>query len=180
MAGIPPRAPLSPSDMCLWAVAISSVPGPRSIEVSISNLARADTFRRVKATKYAVALGLVACIAVSCSSGTAVPPTGSLDSVQLDDVWTFQQASQEGNDATLTGTVEIRNGCLYVGDAVVVWDRDQLSRAEQLIATVRSGEEPEVSLGGREVSLDDGESQIPAAITGLCPTDRVLYTSPTP
>jgi hypothetical protein len=117
---------------------------------------------------------------LSCGSDKATSPDQMIESVQLNDVWIFQQDSLEGNDAFHVGTAEIRNDCLYVGDAVVVWDHKQTSRAEELIASVNNGEQPEVSLGGRGTSLDKGDVQLPATITRLCPTRMVWYTSPTP
>lgn len=126
---------------------------------------------------------LVSCVMlflVSCGSDAAIPPEPMIESVQLNDVWILQQDSLEGNEALHTGIAEIRNDCLYVGDAVVVRDHEQLNQAEELIAKVKAGEEPEISLGGRGARLDDLDAQTSSSISRACPTQVVWFTAQPP
>ena len=85
-----------------------------------------------------------------------------------------------GEDALHSGVAEIKNDCIYVDDAVVVWHDDQIDQASQFIASIKSGDEPQVSLPGGGTSLDEGGTPIAASITDLCPTRVVWYTSPGP
>lgn|GEM_PF-2489062 len=124
----------------------------------------------------------VACLALlgaACGSGST-SAANDVESLEIDGVWVFQHANSGGDDALHSGVAEIRNDCLYVDDAVVVWHEDQIDQASQLIAGVKSGDEPEVSLPGGGTSLDEGDTPIAASITDLCPTRVVWYTRPGP
>jgi hypothetical protein len=126
------------------------------------------------------ALLAAACLALlvaACGSGSA-PSMNEVESLEIDGVWVFQHANSGGEDALHTGVAEINSDCLYVDDAVVVWHEDQIDQASQLIASIKSGEEPQVSLPGGGTSLDEGDTPIAASITDLCPTRVVWYTSP--
>lgn len=119
-----------------------------------------------------LALSVSACGSGSTSSASGVEP------LEMDGVWVFQHANSGGDDALHSGIAEIRNDCLYVDDAVVVWHEDQIDQASQLIAGIKGGDEPQVSLPGGGTSLDEGDTPIAASITDLCPTRTVWYTSP--
>lgn len=125
---------------------------------------------------------VVACLALlasACGLGST-SAANDVEPVEIDDVWVFQHANFGGDDALHGGVAEIRNDCLYVDDAVVVWHQDQIDQATQLIASVKSGDEPQVSLPGGGISLDEGDTPIAATITDLCPTRAVWYTRPGP
>lgn len=115
----------------------------------------------------------------ACGSGLT-SSASDVESLEVDGVWVFQHATSGGDDALHSGTAEIKDDCLYVDDAVVVWQEDQIDQATQLIASIKSGDEPKVSLPGGGTSLDEGETSLPASITDLCPTRTVWYTSPGP
>lgn len=125
-------------------------------------------------TLWCLALLVAACGSASTSSANDV------GAVEIDDVWVFQHDSLGGDDALHGGIAEIRNDCLYVDDAVVVWHQDQIDQATQIIANIRSGDKPQVSLPGGGISLDEGGTPIAATITELCPTRAVWYTRPGP
>lgn len=114
---------------------------------------------------------VVAVFTVACTSG--------VESVKIDDVWVFRHRPASGGDAALhSGVAEIKDGCLYVDDAVVIWDKSQIDQAEELIAEIKAGGQPEVLLGGGGISLDEGDTPIPSVIAELCPTRAVWYSSP--
>lgn len=121
-----------------------------------------------------VALSVSACGSGSTSSASDVEP------LEIEGIWVFQHAYSGGDDAQHTGIAEIKNDCLYVDDAVVVWHEDQMDQASQLIASIKSGHEPQVSLPGGGISLDEGHTPVAASITDLCPVRTVWYTRPGP
>lgn len=116
-------------------------------------------------------------LAASCDSGST-SATAGVEPTEIDDVWIFQHDSLGGDGAGHGGVAEIRNSCLYVDDAVVVWHESQIGQAEDLIRDIKAGERPEVLLGGGGISLDEGDTPIPSVITDLCPTRVVWYSSP--
>lgn len=126
------------------------------------------------------ALWIVACVALlaaSCDSGSTSAGDG-VEPTEIDNVWTFQHDSLGGDAALHGGVAEIRNNCLYVDDAVVVWHESQIGQAEDLITDIKAGGRPDVLLGGGGISLDEGDTPIPSLITDLCPTRVVWYSSP--
>lgn len=127
--------------------------------------------------KRLVIAACVAVIAAACDSGQT-EAAEDVEPAQIDNVWIFQHDSLGGGDALHGGTAEIKNDCLYVDDAVVVWHRDQIDQARELINRVQDGEQPQVSLGGGGSSLDEGDIPIPETINELCPTRTVWYTRP--
>lgn len=124
---------------------------------------------------------VVACLALlSAACDGSSSAANDVEPVEIDDVWVFQHANPGGDDALHGGVAEIRSDCLYVDDAVVVWHQDQMDQATRLIASVKRGDEPQVSLPGGGISLDEGDTSIAATITDLCPTRVVWYTRPGP
>jgi hypothetical protein len=124
-----------------------------------------------------LAVAFLALAVGACGSGST-SSASDLEPLEIDGVRVFQHANSGGDDALHGGIAEIRDNCLYVDDAVVVWHEDQIDQASQLIASIRGGDEPQVSLPGGGSSLDEGDTPIPATITDLCPTRSVWYASP--
>lgn len=122
-------------------------------------------------------VAFLALLVAACGSGST-SSANDVESLEIDGVWVFQRAISGGDDALHGGVAEIKNDCLYVDDAVVVWHEDQIDQAAQLIARIKSGEEPQVSLPGGGISLDEGDTSIATSITDLCPTGVVWYTRP--
>ncbi|MGH9166248.1 MAG: hypothetical protein ACREA0_17450 [bacterium] len=126
-----------------------------------------------------LAVACVALLVAACASGST-SSTNDVESLEIDGVWVFQHANSGGDDALHSGVAEIKNDCLYVNDAVVVWHEDQTDQASQLIASIKGGDEPQVSLPGGGTRLDEGDTPIAASITDLCPTKVLWYTRPGP
>lgn len=122
-------------------------------------------------------LAFLALLVGACSPGST-SSSSDVEPLETEGVRVFQHANSGGDDALHAGIAEIRNDCLYVDDAVVVWHEDQIDQASRLIASMKGGDEPQVSLPGGGTSLDEGDTPIPAIITDLCPTRIVWYTSP--
>lgn len=125
-----------------------------------------------------LAVASLVLLIAACGSGSTTSGN-DLESLEIDGVWVFQHANSGGDDALHSGLAEIKNDCLYVDDAVVVWREDQIDQASQLIASIKTGDKP-VSLPGGGISLDEGDMPITASITELCPTRVVWYTWPGP
>lgn len=128
---------------------------------------------------------------VSCSQGegpapdgATVPPTvgndGGVQAVQADGIWIFQHDPDGGSDALHSGTPVIVDGCLRVGEAVVVWHVDRIDDAEGAIAAARAGDPEALLIGGGGMSLAEGGDlgRFPAPIRQLCPTAEVWFQSP--
>jgi hypothetical protein len=112
----------------------------------------------------------------------ALNPSGvmGIEPVQIDGVWVFQYDADAGMDALHSGVAEIVDGCLYVDGAIVVWHTNQLDEAARVIAAVKSGEQPDLLIGGGGISLDEGASpdDIPAVVTDRCPASVVWFGAP--
>lgn len=100
---------------------------------------------------------------------------------QYDNVWVFEHAPAAGPDALYTGTVSIVDGCLFVGDAIVVWHASRQSDPQALIKAVQAGEDLTVALGGAgigEDSMAEGDPRpIPTFISERCPTTSVWFAN---
>ena len=100
--------------------------------------------------------------------------------VKIDDVWVFQHDPVAWDDALHGGSAEIRDGCLYVDSAIVVWHVDEMVGVGEIIANLKAGQHREVLIGGGGIGLDEGASPeaIPAAINEHCPTSAVWFGAP--
>jgi hypothetical protein len=100
--------------------------------------------------------------------------------VRIDDVWVFQHDPVGWDDALHGGLAEIRDGCLYVDEAIVVWHVDEIDEVGEIIADLKAGQQREVLVGGGGISLDEGASPeaIPATIVEHCPTSAVWFGAP--
>lgn len=96
----------------------------------------------------------------------------AIDAIQVGETWVFayQEAPMLSMQALTSGTAAQVEGCLYVGDAVVVWWPDQLAQVEEIVAAVEAGEAPELQLGGGGLSLDEGDTRedFPEAVREHC------------
>jgi hypothetical protein len=113
----------------------------------------------------------------NCAEGAEL---GAIDALQVDGVWIFQHNPSIAMDALHGGFAEIRDGCLYVDDTIVVWHVSQLDEARQTVAAVRAGERPELLVGGGGISIVEGGQQveIPAVILERCAAIAVWFGSP--
>ena len=104
----------------------------------------------------------------------------AIEALQIDGVWVFQHQPEFANQALHSGTAEIVDGCLVVDNTIVVWSVDRINEATEAIAAVKAGESPQLLIGGGGISLDEGArpDQIPAVITGRCPTSAVWFGAP--
>lgn len=170
-----------------------SVPAPDQLTVSGAE-PKAVPYR----LRYMKGLLMTACFALltaTCTSGpasdattTSTPNTsassevaGTVEALRIDGVWVFQHQPGEVSLTALHGGVaEIKNECLYVDDAIVVWRTDQIDQAAQAIADVQAGEQPDLRIGGGGISIDEGAApeDIPSVITERCPTTTVWYGNP--
>lgn len=81
-----------------------------------------------------------------------------------------------GNKALHSGPVRIEQGCMYVGDSVVIWHRNSRAIAVDLIADLRAGVATELSLGGGGASLAENAATFPTEIQQACGATRVWYS----
>lgn len=95
------------------------------------------------------------------------------------DIVFFVQTSANGNSnkALHSGKVRFERGCLYVGDAVVVWHPRTEGIVKDLIAEAKAGVSNEISIGGGGRSLsEDGAAIFPKAIQKVCGATSVWYS----
>lgn len=95
----------------------------------------------------------------------------------LDGTWVFTHEEPRGGDAALGGVARIEDGCLLVGDAVVVWDATILDDIEKVVADVGSGVSVRLRFGGGGLSLDEGSTldDFPIEVVERCDTRNLLY-----
>jgi hypothetical protein len=110
-------------------------------------------------------------------------PDSGLAATQVDGVWVFQYDPQGWHEALLEGPASIVDGCLYIGDFLVVWHVDRLDELEEIIAAVQAGEQPVVAVGGFArfvgVDPDGGEPLVlPSVIADHCSAEAVWFGSP--
>ena len=111
------------------------------------------------------------------SSDTPPAATDQVRAVLVDDVWLFHRSGEGGDTARHVGTAEIRNGCLFVGDSLVVWKTEDLQRVEGIVSDVQAGTAIQVELGGGGLSLDEGSTlaDFPEPVIEHCETSTIFY-----
>lgn len=118
--------------------------------------------------------GFVSCVALL--SGCDALDNVSAQQIENAWVFTYTRTPQGGNDALLTGTAAVVDGCLEIGGNVVVWQREDLDVVTQILAAVDAGDAPEVSVGGSGITTDGGED-LPGTITTHCAAVGVWYAN---
>lgn len=113
--------------------------------------------------------------------GTASTEMASsgIEAIQIDGVWVFRHDPDVHMTAGHSGTAEIKDGCLYIDDTVVIWDVDQLEAAERIVAETKAGVQRDLLIGGGGIRLDEGASpeDIPEVVSETCPTTAVWLGS---
>lgn len=117
---------------------------------------------------------------VPTEASTLLPMPPPIEAVQINGVWVFQHRPDVIIEALHSGFPEIRDGCLYVDDTIVVWHADRIEEAEEAVAAAKRGERPQLLIGGGGISLDEGAApdDIPAVITERCPASAVWFGGP--
>lgn len=108
---------------------------------------------------------------------------GEVEGEQVDGVWVFAYAEDPDSEmqALHGGDVAVVDGCLQVGDAVVVWHDHHLADVEAFLQSVEIGETVTIELGGGGFSLDEGGTvdDFPDAVLEHC-SPNVIWYSATP
>lgn len=126
----------------------------------------------LRPTTIGLALLLAAC---------AVEEETEVNALQVDGVWVFSYSVTP--DASMHalggGQATVVDGCLQVGDAVVVWHDHHLDTVEEVIARVNQGETIELGVGGGGLSLEEGSTtdDFPAAVVEHCAPLGVWFSS---
>jgi hypothetical protein len=115
------------------------------------------------------------------AGGDEQPPgrTGTgVEAHDLDGTWVFTREMANGGDAALGGVARIDDGCLFVGDEIVVWDTAILADLEQLVADVSGGESIRLRFGGGCLTLDEGSTldDFPVEVVERCDTRTICYS----
>jgi hypothetical protein len=129
------------------------------------------------------ALTLAACGGESHDNPNGETPTevdsaAGIQATLVDGVWLFYHDPDGWNDALFTGTPSVVNGCLFVGDAIVVWHVERRDASEEALALARRGEGSPLRIGGGGISLDEGNTPLPSLITERCSTRLVWFGAP--
>lgn len=100
-------------------------------------------------------IGLVL-LASACSAEIST----EYDAVQLDGVWvfTYGETPDLSMDALGGGDAAVVDGCLQMGDAVVIWRDEHLGVVEEIIQSVDAGDTVGIRVGGGGLSLDEGST----------------------
>jgi len=112
-----------------------------------------------------VTLGTAACITIE---------RPEVVGEQLDGVWIFRFVEDPlySNNAALSGEAAVVEGCLEVGEAVVIWRDEHLDTVQQVLDIIAAGGTPALQFGGGGYSLDEGGTVdgFPDAILEHCTT----------
>jgi hypothetical protein len=123
----------------------------------------------------------VALLTVLFAGCTEASTGAGVESQQIDSTWVFTYSEEPSLDmhALHGGSATVADGCLEVGDMVVVWHDHHLPALRDVIASVQLGEAPRLELGGGGVSLDEGAAieDIPAGVREHCAPSGVWYAS---
>jgi hypothetical protein len=98
---------------------------------------------------------------------------------QVQGVWLFQHSAPGGDKALLRGDLKIVNGCLLVGDEVVVWHEAQVERVRAVVQAVLGGTRYSVVVSGGGIRLDEsGEAQsLPIDFEQRCLVKAVWFAN---
>lgn len=133
---------------------------------------------------------LLAVAAVACDGGadpippgeTTVAPQATVDGItaqQIDGTWVFTNRPNGGSEALHTGFPNITDGCLYVGQAIVIWPEAMAAAmAEALTAASDGGGLEPMRLGGGGISIEEGGAgAIPSIVADRCAVTEVWFAS---
>jgi hypothetical protein len=134
----------------------------------------------------AIIVGLIACGGSAELAPDDVQARGSevtqqeaplvVEAQETGGVTLYFHEAEDHDDAALTGVPSIRNGCLWVGEHVVIWHQSRLVEAQALAAELQS------SATTNDVSVGGGEALATATGTSTvrndCGTDLVWVGSP--
>jgi hypothetical protein len=95
-----------------------------------------------------------------------------------DGVWIFSYRPSGWGDALHSGQATIRGECLFVAEAVVVWPETLLARAEAAVSAAKTGRTETFRIGGGGISLDEGDTPIPAVVAERCEAREVWFGAP--
>ena len=103
--------------------------------------------------------------------------------VNVDGVWVFEHTPSLILEALMSGEADVVNGCLVVGDTVVVWHSEKMDTVRDLVDRVEQDEQLTVELGGGGFSQEEGgdDFSVPPVIDERCsPVTSVWYGSTHP
>lgn len=112
---------------------------------------------------------------------TTVITDPEVEAILLGDTWVFayKETPSSAMDALSHGTAAQVDGCLQVGEAVVVWWPEQLDQVKEIVLAVQAGGAPELEIGGGGMSLEEGdrEEDFPAAVRERCAPTELWFSS---
>lgn len=114
---------------------------------------------------------------VSPAAEPAAPaalPDRGVSAREVSGLWIFTHNSPDGGDALFSGVARIANGCLLIGDTVVVWRENQLDAVTEYIDAARAGESIELTLAGAELSAAVG-NELPPIVTDRCASEALWF-----
>lgn len=126
-------------------------------------------------------VGLALALATACAPPLDGPEDVDVVAQELDGVWVFTYA--EAPDAEMHalhgGEVAAVDGCLQVGDAVVIWHDEHLAEVEAALQRVTLGESIVLQVGGGGLSLDEGSTldEFPQAVRDHCAPRELWYSA---
>lgn len=96
----------------------------------------------------------------------------------IDEIDVFFSTDTSGNKdkALHHGVPRVVDGCLFVGDALVVWPATALDRAKDALAKAKEGRAQTIELSGGGLSVKEGDAKLDVAGLGVrCKVDEVWF-----
>lgn len=115
-------------------------------------------------------LSAYASLAIGCAGNNSEYRKGLVNGIPVEaksfrdvDVL-FSRATSEGaNKAMHSGKAMVVEGCLFVGDSIVVWPKGSEKEVEAIVEDARRPESKVISLGGGGISEDEGRTDLSGA-----------------
>ncbi|MES2642884.1 MAG: hypothetical protein V4850_25595 [Myxococcota bacterium] len=125
-----------------------------------------------------VILGIAA-LGAACGPTISGPEDVEVEALQMDGAWvfTYRESPDLSMHALLTGPAAVVDGCLRVGDQVVVWREQHLGTVGEITARIDEGEVVSVSLGGGGGSVGEGMMEnVPEDVRDRCSLSGVWHS----
>jgi hypothetical protein len=103
-----------------------------------------------------------------------------VEAEQMNGAWVFSYARgpSSSDEALHSGRAAVVDGCLQVGDAVVVWYEHHLDTVEDVIGRIDKGETVDLRIGGGGIGLDEGSTvdDFPRSVREHCSPSEIWYS----
>jgi len=131
--------------------------------------------------RYAFSLAVAAALGACSTTETSEDP--EIDALQFEETWVFaySETPNASMEALGGGEASIVDGCLQMGDAVVIWRQSHLDDVEALVLDIEAGGTPFIQVGGGGMSLEeDGGDDFPDEVLEHCSPAEIWFAGGEP